>query len=514
MTQVVHWRDCADSSGSWRVLHPAPSGNRGFTETGRYVFESPGPGWNMTIDDEPPVLNGGGSNHWSWTPGFYAGEVTAELTGSEPCDRTLLLLDVAPDPAKVGREVFDAMLHELWREDPGFVLGAEPATVRVGELGQSQSPWLAFARLRRYCPDFLVAAGQIQARPRRALRAQRASVAPHQARRVDHHTASVLARSAASGVLLAIEGKAAPHTAVHLNVPVTEETLDSSANRTLLALLLALLRRVRTTTEQLEELVQRERRSDTETPLGPRWPIRRQVLDGLATRLKALVRQSPFRDATRAEVSAAGLTAIAADPVYARAWSRGWRALRRGVASDTTAERFWVSPTWEIYERWCFVRLGTLLRSKAPEWSWRRLGDGWAGAHDGRRAELRLQPKFASRSENVAGPWSVSRERVPDLVLTVISDAGTRFVVLDAKYRTSRANVLDAMASAHIYQDSLRMGARRPEATLLLVPSGGGAPWLEAAAFQDAHRVGVHAFSPGDTADCPQVVTDLLNAGH
>ena len=33
---------------------------------------------------------------------------------------------------------------------------------------------------------------------------------------------------------------------------------------------------------------------------------------------------------------------------------------------------------------------------------------------------------------------------------------------MDAKYRTSRVAVLDAMASAHIYQDSLRIGACRP----------------------------------------------------
>jgi hypothetical protein len=48
--------------------------------------------------------------------------------------------------------------------------------------------------------------------------------------------------------------------------------------------------------------VLKEQRSETETPLAPRWPARRQVLDDLAARLKLLVRQSPFRNVRRPEI--------------------------------------------------------------------------------------------------------------------------------------------------------------------------------------------------------------------
>jgi hypothetical protein len=106
--------------------------------------------------------------------------------------------------------------------------------------------------------------------------------------------------------------------------------------------------------------------------------------------------------------------------------------------------------------------------------------------------------------------WSISKERVPDIVLVLESRDATRFVVFDAKYRASRANVLDAMASAHIYQDSLRIGSQRPDATLLLVPSGGGAPWLEIQDFQAAHRVGVHPLSPNGSA-VPSVIERLFS---
>ena len=101
---------------------------------------------------------------------------------------------------------------------------------------------------------------------------------------------------------------------------------------------------------------------------------------------------------------------------------------------------------------------------------------------------------------------------MPDLVLRVDPPGGTRFVVLDVKYRASRANVLDAMASAHIYQDSLRIGSCRPDAALLLVPAGGGARWLEDIAFHSEHRVGVHVFAPGSNTALPAIITAALTA--
>ena len=76
-------------------------------------------------------------------------------------------------------------------------------------------------------------------------------------------------------------------------------------------------------------------------------------------------------------------------------------------------------------------------------------------------AELRLQPTFGASEIEVSRRSSLSKERKPDIVLTVRTGNATRFVVFDAKYRVSRQKVLDAMASAHVYQDSLRFGEQR-----------------------------------------------------
>jgi hypothetical protein len=277
-------------------------------------------------------------------------------------------------------------------------------------------------------------------------------------------------------------------------------------------MLRALLRRATTVLEQLEVAVGREQVSETRTPLAARWPARKTFLNNMIMQLGIMLRNFPFTAVRRPEVTAAGLTAIAADPIYSRTWSRGWRALRIGFESDPGTERLWVSPSWEIYERWCFLRLGQLLASSMPTWQWHSLRNPWrwVGADSGAHAELRLQPTFQAHSSAAVGKWSISKQRVPDLVLTVERGAETCFLVLDAKYRTSRQAVLDAMESAHIYQDSLRIGHIRPVATLLLVPTTSDVAWLATPQFVGEHRVGVFSLTPGETASLPEVVTSFF----
>jgi hypothetical protein len=342
---------------------------------------------------------------------------------------------------------------------------------------------------------------------------RRDSVPLHHARRVDRQTAAALVRSPAIAFFVAgVDELPAFAQNSRLDVPRVEETVDSAANRTILALVLALLRRTRALNEGLQGLVDKdsESPSETRTSLAARWQRRKQFLDSLAAQLKILLRLSPFADVQRAEITAAGLTAIASDPIYSRAWSRGWRALRHGIEPGTNTEKLWVSPSWEIYERWCFLRLGKLLAAGMPAWGWHRLPKRWVGSCHDRRAELLLQPTFPSYDSGAGKMRSISRQRVPDLVLKVERADDLRFVVLDAKYRTSRENVLEAMESAHIYQDSLRIGTRRPEGSLLIIPSGGGAPWLEDPKFQKEHRVGIHVLSLGIGSILPSLVTGVL----
>ena len=506
----VRWRKAGDPM--WTPLAPAPGSNPGFREVAEFQFEKPGAGWSFIVDDEP-LADASDPSCWIWKPGFYAGEVTAELIRPDGTREGLALLDVSPDEAKLGRELFTAMLDALVAEAPSLAFGTEPAHTAIGELGRFADPWLSFSRLRRFGPEFIRALKGVADRPRRALRIQRRDVPAHKARRVDRQTAMAAQRSTAVS-LFAERGFAEgiDPARLRLDVPSVQDTVDCAANRAMQALTIGVLRRARLLREELDRAVAREAVSETRTSLARRWPIRRDFLDRFGNDLSRILRRLPWLEVGRAEITAAGLTGVAADPMYSRAWGRGWRALRSGIESGEPVERLWVSPSWEVYERWCFLQIGKILMQAHPEWGWRRLDapdHQWVGSFDGRRATLMLQPTFRSTGRP-APRWSISRQREPDLVLAIGDGPDPRFVVLDAKYRQSQQNVLDAMASAHIYQDSLRMWDRRPEASLLLVPAGGGAPWLESPAFQVQHRVGVHVLSPGAEEVVPWLLTECL----
>ena len=500
-------------------VRPSPAANEGFREDRRYLFERPGAGWSLFVDDEALEHAPEQPAAWLWEPGFYAGEVTAELRHPSGRVATLYLLDVSPDPLKTGRETFEEMLAEIWAEDPLLVTGSEPATRKIGTLGEAQNPLLELARLRRHGPNFLQALIAACARPRRELVTRRELTPLHRVRRVDRRTAAAAARS--PDVVAFLAGTlppAAQVAALQLDVPRVEESLDCPANRCLVALANGVLRRARALAGRLQDLVNREPTSATRTPLATRWPTRRRFLEDLTDSLSAILNRPPLSKVHRSEVTASGLNAVSSDPLYARAWRAGWHSLRPGVAGPLTNEPLWISPTWEIYERWCFVRLGRLLRHACPELTWERASShptnataAWRGVGSERSVELLLQPVFPGGHRlQKHGFWSVSRQRIPDFMVVVTEAGESRFLLLDAKYRRSRGSVLDAMTSAHVYQDSLRLSDRRPEGTILLVPAGGEAPWLEDPSFQQEHRVGVHQLTPDDSPQLPTLLRALF----
>ncbi len=364
---------------------------------------------------------------------------------------------------------------------------------------------MEYARLRSYGEKFVRALSAITHRPIRELRAQRMQLPLERVRRADRQTVlAALQNSHLLNVLVDRDSSSIPISALPpFDVPVARETLDSAGNRCIAAIAHTVSRRAVGLRAALQADVDQSE-SDTRTPLLSRWPRRRDFLDRIVRQLRHLQRSSPLVEVTRREISAAGLNAISADPAYASAYGLAWRILRHGVEGPPDSEHLWISPTWEIYERWCFVQLGHAIRALEPSHRWSisrnhksRATAAFIASSDGQaRIELLLQPKFSAGDRgSTVGFRSISGSREPDLVLTRTDQDGPKWYVLDAKYRTTRPNVLDAMASAHIYRDSLRWNERRPECAVLLVPRGGGAPWMEQPDFIRQHRVGVCALS-------------------
>jgi hypothetical protein len=488
----------------------------GCTEGGRYEIrvEWLGP-CRLLIDEvELPAIDND-LNCWHWEAGFFAGEVAATLLDAAGNRLGSYRIDVSPDPRKLGRESFVQMVEELCAFDPRLVLGHEAARTNIGTSGVLTNPHLEYARLRLHGDRFLVAMRQLCQRPQVQLFHRREHRPAHKVRRLDLASIRNAFRNADAFSVLAGHGNSDAPPGTLFDVRTTHEGVDTPANRVMLGVLQAVRRRSRLVLAALEDRVAAGAHGVERDALLARMPARRAFLASLDAGLEKVQMRRPFDEVTRNEVSAAGLNAVSAHPLYARAYRAGWAVLRAGIAGAEPDESLWMSPTWAIFERWCFVATARALEMLFPQAKWERRFPSmredcihFHGIDHGRQIDLHLQPRFPAfdqtSSQNFA---SISGERYPDIVITVTGDGVEKFLVLDAKYRVTRSNVLDAMSSAHLYRDSLRWYGRSPRASLLLVPASGGAPWLEEPQFWDAHGVGVAVVEQGKA--CEQMLQVL-----
>lgn len=481
------------------TLYPGEAKNRGCREGFAIeVFAPAGEGWEFHVDDQPIPLSNDGI--WRWSPGFFAGLVNAKLTKLNEHIASYIL-EVSPDPNKLAMPLYQKMLDELLDIDPALIVGTEPATERLGTLGSQRDAWLEFRRLRMHAPALIVALRQLAQRPIRTVRSSRRIAPLRAARRIDVRTVRTAAAMGTLGPLVQDVGSEwlnAVQEEPNYDLPWFEEHLDGPANRCITAMLLAVRRRAVQLLETLSRQISEEQYSETRTELAVRWPARRDFLEGMVRQLMVLLRTEPFCAVTNPEISAAGLNAIAAHPVYAQAYRCGWHAIRPGLQTSKALEAVWLCPSWELYERWCFGRIVQILMTFTDQTSsvqW----DASDGIWKGRTAsgvKVRAYSQLTFTSIQTAEFHSISRQRIPDIVITAERDGQQRYIILDAKYSQARSSILNAMAAAHIYNDSLRWNNRRPFKALLLAPAGGGAPWLEEEAFIEREGVGVLAISP------------------
>ena len=420
-----------------RELEPgglrAPEANRGFQELREAVLVGPPHvDCRLLIDDEEilPVDAAGNVASsspgpggpatasrpaWIWKPGFYAGTVRAELVDDTSRALGTWWLDVSPDPAKAGGGTFERMVEQIAEFDESLLVGDEPARRQLGAVGAEANPHVLFERLRRRETDLHRAVAAVQREPASVLRPRRQFVAFHQARRADLRTLRVAMRRPEACAVLRRQRGAQPAFAgttaaqPRFDTPEVERRLDAPVNRCALYLLRALQRRCRDLAEKLEEM-EKVATSETRTPLQSRVVRRREILGRIERRLRFAERRSPFRDARRSELTAAGLTAVAAHPLYSRFWRVGWEALRRGVFLHDPRDPLPITPTWEVYERWCFVEVARLLERCLPGVAWSahrevHLGRGWAAEKTGWRLTFGCRRLRRTRTES-CGPIS------------------------------------------------------------------------------------------------------------
>ena len=435
-----------------------------------------------------------------WTPSFFAGCVTADVVEPSGLEHTFRVY-VSPTRKKLDAKQFDVMLDQIRSFDTTLLLGASAAAMgfgREGRFGRFE-PLVQLARLRQHGPGFLAAVREISRVPQRFLRPASQALPLSRVRRL-HPSSLQDRRLAALAAGYLIDGESLESMQLLSQSPIL--TVDTPANRTLMALLRRFRAVVRTLKDKTEALSLGGSREDQ----TQRKDRRLERLEIMRTATEKLFDSYPFTEVTNSETTAAGLTQIVAHPLYSRAYRKGTEALRLAVDGTNLEDLLQVSPSWGVYETWCFIHLAQALAAIAGHPL--QLGKPSAAAAelalhcalaDGRHVELLFQPTFTSESPNgERSAWSLSRERRPDVVLVVTCGINRRFLVLDAKYRSGRENVLDAMTSAHIYHDALRIDGKPPEMCLLLLPGQPTVASLEETSFWRTHRVGaLSEFSVG-----------------
>ena len=462
----------------------------GLVEDGRYVLELQGL-QNSRVFVDDVELSAARDSAFPWTPRMFAGRVSVDVVEESGTEHAYWI-DVSSRPDKSGSEQFDEMLAEIDAYDETLLAGASSGAMEFGDTGNfgGFEALVRLERLRQHGPGFLDAIRDVAGRAHRSLSTVSQTLPLSQVRRL--HPSAMRDRRLV-GVVLGHPAAVASIDSLQLLSMTAVPTLDTPANRALAALLV----RFRAAALNLLERVRMLRLGgDTEDQLARR-PRRELILTRLAERAKRMLTASPFAEVTRSETTAAGLTQVAAQPLYSRAYRRGVDALRLGLEGEQSKDRIRVSPTWGVYEVWCFVSVLRMLEHHfgVPMKSFLGGAAGAQLAHhkptgDG-VVQLLFQATFPSEKASASRiAWSLSRERIPDIVLVKRDAQGARWLVLDAKWRGGRQNVLEAMESAHIYHDSLRLLEFEPDACLLLLPGASDVPSLDRVEFWRRHGVG------------------------
>jgi hypothetical protein len=393
-------------------------------------------------------------------------------------ERRMVSLDVAPHPGKLGREAFRELLEELssgMRQLPWGLAPGEVAASRATGGPAITHP----AVLEVELPILLDGLKRLAAEPLRWTERYREQRPLRQVRRLDTRSFTWLTRHPQS--LAAVRGvHANPRAAVDISLVRT--TLNHPATRYLLGRLRQLLQHLR----RVQGCFARVAGGAGE---GYRDPIAQarakqlgSVVEDASQHLQAVLRRAPFRGLTPSLEVNTCAQILCDHPLYARVHRSICALLDPGLMLDIEgAVRAGLRPTWALYELAILRRLGLWLVGRTSESGWQPLQQGvllagvytglaWQGTRDGLRVELRYQQTFRSYG-NGRTFTSLSSERCPDYVLGVFrGDRLLDWVILDAKYRSSRPAIHDGLAAIHVYRDALRWEGLPASAAWILVP--------------------------------------------
>ncbi|WP_134678025.1 DUF2357 domain-containing protein [Ectopseudomonas khazarica] len=472
----------------------------GFYEDTDYDIR-PAPTTKQMFVDDVELL--AASGWFQWRPCFYAGQVRVDVLDVSGAQASYCL-EVSPKANKADTAKFAEMIAEIRTFDQTLLGGMSAATLAFGNAGRPSlhSDHVLLARLRQYGNLFLATVADLIRSPHQKLSADRQMLPLARARRL-HPTA--LRERQLSALLNSNSLAVELLDTFQVHAWTSAPTVDTPANR----VLLCLLKRFRATVTAIRGRVTLLQIGNDQEEQRKRLVRRLAMLDHLETKVTQLIQRHPFTAVRAGLTGSSGLTQIAAHPAYNRAYRIGCAAMASAIEGEQSLDQLHVSPSWGIYETWCFLQvmvcLEQLLNIKLEPIRSKVVGAQLAfhaQTSSGHAVEVLFQAKFpaAAPHANKRG-WSISRERVPDIVIVEHNESCCRSLILDAKWRSGRSNILEAMESAHLYHDSLRLRSGQtvihPNRCILLLPGESEVENLGDPEFIRTNEVGaISAFLP------------------
>lgn len=268
---------------------------------------------------------------------------------------------------------------------------------------------------------------------------------------------------------------------------VRHETHDHPANRYLVALLRRLRLSFEATASALESFSRGQLVGDLEANRARLLATRTRHASHHVT---AALRHPVLAGLQPGELTE-GVAQIFADhPAYARFCKLAARLLDGAVALSASGDlASSLRRSWDLFELYALYRLMEALEAQlGADWTIERtavshhvltmpaLGRFWCARHrDGRSLALHYQQRFGASPR---GPLTITTHRRPDFVAALYDGSKLRsWALLDAKYRTAKVSIREALESMHVYRDSLRWRCdttgteQRAGAGFLLVPT-------------------------------------------
>lgn len=480
---------------------------QGLHEGSTYLVKIPVGGAKAFLDDEPLPQDEAGQ-YWQWSPGFYAGDVGLDILAPPLQRPASYVLAVSPHQQKVQETQFEQYLADIAEFAPYLLVGSEPAQRGMAGKSSELSIWIRYSRLRAFIECYLRSLREITEHPLTRMRYERRRMPLHQVRRLDYAAAVQLVRNPVLATALHNSGGhrvGAAASREMLSVPNSESTLDNAANRLIKSQMLTVLRLIEFLATELQRI--NDTSNDARTSIAARIPRRLGLLAVSRKVLLNYLRLDPFAQCGPDRGTVVGLNAIASHPLYGYCYRQGSKLLAQGISNLADDEQHYLVPSWEVYETWCFCAIARALEERFPNYQWdlrkqpKYADFVYEGVKDDGRIRLYFQLVCPSMDKaNSHGYSSISRERRPDIVLEIIAPEERRYFCLDSKYMAGRSSIVEGMASAHIYHDSIRRDGGRPLRSLLLVPRISNVQALAESKYVDTYHVGCFELATGQDA--------------